>query len=98
MVRKAVTSVVEIDTLQTTKLVKFGGGISSVWWECLMKAQFVPAGNSSPQMGYLNELPRLSPRLNKATCGKRLHRMKSCEPCHYPRASRPNKRETQAAQ
>lgn len=55
MVRKAVTSVVEIDTLQTTKLVKFGGGISSVWWECLMKAQFVPAGNSSPQMGYLNE-------------------------------------------
>ena len=55
MVRRAVTSVVEIDTLQTTKLVKFGGGISSVWWECLMKAQFVPAGNSSPQMGYLNE-------------------------------------------
>ena len=45
-----------------------------------------------------NFLPRLSPRLNKATCGKRLHRMKSSEPCHYPHASRPNKPETQAAQ
>ena len=47
MIRKSGASLVEIDTLQTTNLMELLGGISSVLWECLMKAQLIPAGKTS---------------------------------------------------